>query len=333
VKALYIGAVVERTGKTMLTLGLAKNCPGKVGYFKPFKEDIIPVDDRLVDMDAFLMKRVLGLELDEESLSPCRYDLFRPTTMERLLKAYDKVKCDFDYMLIEGARIIQTGYLHDVSGLAFSEAVGADVILVTTSHPNGVERVGMLKRLMETYKLNFKGVILNQTDDPAIEALLNEKGISVLGSIPTIKELKYYRVKEVADALGADVIVGEEGLNRIVEEVTIGAMRPETAIKYLRRIAKKAVITGGDRSDIQIAALSTDTSCLILTGGLYPEKTVIAKAYEEQIPILLVRYDTATTAEMVEHLIARIDPEDQGKIDLITKVVREHIDLSRIWEK
>ncbi|MEM2979236.1 MAG: DRTGG domain-containing protein, partial [Methanomassiliicoccales archaeon] len=328
-KAIYLGAVVERAGKTMVSLGLAKNCPGRVGYFKPFKEDVISVDDRLVDMDAHLMKKALNLGQDEEALSPIRYDLFKPALMDKLLSAYERVKCECDYMLIEGARIIQTGYLHDVSGLAFSEAVGADVVLVSTSQPQAIESVGLLKRLMESYEVNFRGVILNKTDDPAYEALLAEKGIPVLGSIPTLRELKYYRVKEVADALGADVIVGEQGLDKIVEEVMIGAMRPETAIKYLRRVARKAVITGGDRSDIQIAALSTDTSCLILTGGLYPEKTVIAKAYEEQIPVLLVRYDTATTAEMVEHLIARIDPDDKPKIDCSAKPWREHVDLSK----
>ncbi|MBM4237839.1 MAG: phosphotransacetylase [Euryarchaeota archaeon] len=283
-------------------------------------------------MDAHLMKKALNLDLDEESLSPCRYDLFRPTTMDRVLKSYDKAKCDCDYMFIEGAHLIQTGYLHNVSGLAISEAVGAEVILVTTSQPQWLERVGMLKRLMEcAYKINFKGVVLNQTDDPAYEALLEEKGIKVIGSIPMMKQLKYFRVKEVAEALGADIVVGEEGLNKVVEEVTIGAMRPESAIKYLRRLAKKAVITGGDRPDIQMAALSTDTSCIILTGGFYPEKTVIAKAYEEQVPVLLVRYDTMTTAEMVEHLIARIDPDDQAKVDMITKVVRDHVDLDAIW--
>lgn len=332
-KSLYLGSVVEKAGKSMVTLGMAKNFPGKIGYFRPFKETLISTHNRVVDQDAYLMKRALNLEQDEDTLCPCTYDLFRGTTIDRISTCYGKAAVDADLMLVEGTRNIATGYTHHVSGFAISEAIGADVILVSTSKPSALDRIGMLKRLMENYKVNLAGVILNMTDDPAVESFLRDKGVNVLGSIPTIKQLKYFHVKEIAEALGAEVIVGDEdAMYKYVEEVTIGAMTPESAIKYMRRIPRKAVITGGDRSDIQMAALSTDTSCLVLTGGLYPVKTVIARAYEAEVPILVSRYDTMTTAELIEHLIARIDPDDEIEIDLIAKTVKDHVDLDRIWE-
>jgi len=333
-KSLYLGSVVEKAGKSMVALGMAKNFPGKVGYFRPFKETLISVHNRVVDQDAYLMKRALNLEPDEDTLCPCTYDLFKgTTTMDNVTNRYRKAALDIDLMLIEGTRNIATGYTHQVSGFAISEAVGAEVILVSTSKPSALDRIGMLKRLMENYKVNLAGVILNMTDDPATEAFLRDKGVNVLGSIPTIKQLKYFRVKEIAEALGAEVIVGDEdAMYKYVEEVTIGAMTPESAIKYMHRIPRKAVITGGDRSDIQMAALSTDTSCLVLTGGLYPAKTVVARAYEAEVPILLARYDTMTTAELIEHLIARIDPDDESEIDMIAKTVKDHVDLDKIWQ-
>lgn len=332
-KSLYLGSVVEKAGKSMVALGMAKNFPGKIGYFRPFKETLISTHNRVVDQDAYLMKRALNLEQDEDTLCPCTYDLFRGTTIDRISTCYGKAAVDADLMLVEGTRNIATGYTHHVSGFAISEAIGADVILISTSKPSALDRIGMLKRLMENYKVNLAGVILNMTDDPAIEVFLRDKGVNVLGSIPTIKQLKFFHVKEIAEALGAEVIVGDEdAMYKYVEEVTIGAMTPESAIKYMRRIPRKAVITGGDRSDIQMAALSTDTSCLVLTGGLYPVKTVIARAYEAEVPILVSRYDTITTAELIEHLIARIDPDDEIEIDLIAKTVKDHVDLDRIWE-
>jgi len=332
-KSLYLGSVVEKAGKSMVALGMAKNFPGKIGYFRPLKETLISTHNRVVDQDAYLMKRALNLEQDEDTLCPCTYDLFRGTTIDRISTCYGKAAVDADLMLVEGTRNIATGYTHHVSGFAISEAIGADVILISTSKPSALDRIGMLKRLMENYKVNLAGVILNMTDDPAIEVFLRDKGVNVLGSIPTIKQLKFFHVKEIAEALGAEVIVGDEdAMYKYVEEVTIGAMTPESAIKYMRRIPRKAVITGGDRSDIQMAALSTDTSCLVLTGGLYPVKTVIARAYEAEVPILVSRYDTMTTAELIEHLIARIDPDDEIEIDLIAKTVKDHVDLDRIWE-
>lgn len=332
-KSLYLGSVVEKAGKSMVALGMAKNFPGKIGYFRPFKETLMSTHNRVVDQDANLMKRALSLEQDEDTLCPCTYDLFRGTTIDRISTCYGKAAVDADLMLVEGTRNIATGYTHHVSGFAISEAIGAEVILVSTPKPSALDRIGMLKRLMENYKVNLAGVILNMTDDPAIEAFLRDKGVNVLGSIPTIKQLKYFHVREIAEALGAEVIVGDEdAMYKYVEEVTIGAMTPESAIKYMRRIPRKAVITGGDRSDIQMAALSTDTSCLVLTGGLYPVKTVIARAYEAEVPILVSRYDTMTTAELIEHLIARIDPDDEAEINLIAKTVKDHVDLDRIWK-
>lgn len=91
------------------------------------------------------------------------------------------------------------------------------------------------------------------------------------------------------------------------------------------------MITGGDRSDILMAALSTDTSCLILTGGLHPSKPVLAKAEDLQVPVLLVGHSTMATAEMVDSLIAKIDPDDTEKVELIADLVRRHVNTHAIW--
>jgi hypothetical protein len=331
VRSLFIGSVSERSGKTIVSLGLGSNAPGKVGFFKPFKETIVYARNRILDQDAYLMKRVLDIEIEEETISPCTYDIFRPVSMGKIMESYDKAREGCDTMIVEGTRDITTGYIHDVSGPAIAQAIGADMVLVGDSSPGALDKIAVMKNILEDYNIEFKGVILNMTDDPAVEVFLREKGIKVIGSIPSIEELKKFRVREIADTLGAEVIVGEENMDRLVEDMMVGAMTPESAIKYMRRVDRKALITGGDRSDIQMAALSTDTSCLILTGGLYPVKTVVSKAYEKGVPILLVRYDTLTAAEMVEHLIARIDPEDKAKINLISETVKNNIDLDLIW--
>ena len=62
----------------------------------------------------------------------------------------------------------------------------------------------------------------------------------------------------------------------------------------------KAVITGGDRPDIQLAAMETSTRCLILTGNIRPEAQIISRAEEEGIPILSTHHDTMTTIERIE---------------------------------
>lgn len=330
-RSLYLGSVVEKSGKSMITLGLAKNFQGQVGFFKPFKERLMREGDRVIDQDAYLMRHVLSLDKPEEVLCPFTYDVFRAARMEEVKAAYKKAACDCEMMLIEGTREVTTGYLNDVSGLAIAEATGSDLVLISTPEAAALDKIAMLYKLSEKYKINVKGVILNKTDDLSVANFLESKGIKVLGCVPHIPEMTYFTVKEVAEALSANVLVGEGHMDRVVEGVFIGAMTMETALKYMRRHRRKAIITGGDRSDIQLAALSTDTSCLILTGGMYPANQVVSKAYEKGIPILVTRYDTLATSEMVEHLIARIEPQDAEKVRLVEKAIADNVDLEAVF--
>lgn len=330
-RSLYLGSVVEKSGKSMVTLGLAKNFQGQVGFFKPFKERLMREGDRVIDQDAYLMRHVLNLDKPEEVLCPFTYDVFRAARMDEVKAAYRKAACDCEMMLIEGTREVTTGYLNDVSGLAITEATGSDLVLISTPEAAALDKIAMLYKLSEKYKINVRGVILNKTDDLSVANFLESKGIKVLGCVPHIPEMTYFTVKEVAEALSSNVLVGEGHMDRVVEGVFIGAMTMETALKYMRRHRRKAIITGGDRSDIQLAALSTDTSCLILTGGMYPANQVVSKAYEKGIPILVTRYDTLATSEMVEHLIARIEPQDAEKVRLVEKAIADNVDLEAVF--
>ena len=76
---------------------------------------------------------------------------------------------------------------------------------------------------------------------------------------------------EFYDILGGEILAAHDHLHLPVEDVVIGAMTTAGALTYLRRAANKAVILGGDRADLALAALETSTSVLILTGGLYPD--------------------------------------------------------------
>jgi hypothetical protein len=251
--------------------------------------------------------------------------------MEEILKRYERVKEGADAMLVEGTRDITTGCMGSVSGMAIANAINANVVLVSSAQLPALDKICMLRRLMDQYPLHFRGVILNQAEDLKMGRLIEKRGIKVLGSIPPMRELRAFRVREMAEALGAEVLNGERGMDEQVEKVMIGAMAPETALMYMRRMSRKAIITGGDRADIQLAALSTDTSCLVLTGGLYPPKPVVAKAYEVGVPILVTRHNTMEAAEMIDRLIARIDPDDKDKITKIADMVKRYVDLDEVW--
>lgn len=108
----------------------------------------------------------------------------------------------------------------------------------------------------------------------------------------------------------------------IVERYLIGAMTPDAVLRYFRASPRKAVITGGDRPDICLAALETDTSLLLLN-----------KAQERGVPVLLVPYGTYTTVNKLQDMAGKIKYGDKRRIKLAKQLVTEHVDWRGLLKK
>lgn len=162
--------------------------------------------------------------------------------------------------------------------------------------------------------------------------ILAERGYNTLGIIPEHRETTAPTVKDFLDALGGEVLAGEEGLEHVVEDIVIGAMAIESALGYLRRTANKAVITGGDRSEVALYALETSTAALILTGGLYPNVRVMARAEEKGIPVILVYHDTYTTIEKMSEVTRRLKATDQRAINIALQNIEKYCDWGSIFK-
>jgi BioD-like phosphotransacetylase family protein len=107
-------------------------------------------------------------------------------------------------------------------------------------------------------------------------------------------------------------------------------MDMDSALRVFRRIPRKAVITGGHRADIQLAALETDTRCLVLTGGVWPNEIILARAREKDVPILVVQEDTLFAVEKFENLLGRLRIREKEKIERGIGLVGENVDAGGI---
>ncbi len=86
---------------------------------------------------------------------------------------------------------------------------------------------------------------------------------------------------------------------------------------------KLAFITGGDRSDLIIAALNENISCLILTGFIQPDVSIIAEANAKKIPILLSPSDTFTTMRNLNRLLPGLQEDEIAKVlELMDKTMK-----------
>jgi BioD-like phosphotransacetylase family protein len=94
-----------------------------------------------------------------------------------------------------------------------------------------------------------------------------------------------------------------------------------------------AVVTGGDRTDIQLAALETSTQCLILTGHLPPAPTILSRAEDLEIPILSVDLDTLTTVEIIDRAFGQVRLHEPVKVQAINQMMAKHVNVDRLLTK
>ena len=59
-------------------------------------------------------------------------------------------------------------------------------------------------------------------------------------------------IAELNDGLGGEVLCAQDAMNKLVEYFVLGAMGVDSALKYSRQKANQAVLTGGDRAEIQL---------------------------------------------------------------------------------
>ncbi|UCC67872.1 MAG: hypothetical protein JSV79_12265, partial [Armatimonadota bacterium] len=122
----------------------------------------------------------------------------------------------------------------------------------------------------------------------------------------------------------------EKALDELIVHFVIGAMGVASAAKYFRQLADKAVITGGDRADIQLAALQTATKAIVLTGNMYPSGVIVKRAQQLAVPLLLAAEDTLTTVERIEQLTGRLRVREDAKVRRARALFQKHVDMERV---
>ncbi len=104
-----------------------------------------------------------------------------------------------------------------------------------------------------------------------------------------------------------------------------------TLMAKLKETDDKVVITGGDRSDIQLAALQTSTKCLILTGNLHPSPVIVDRARQIGVPIILVMDDTLTAVEKMEDVLGNMRVREGTKIARARELFEQNVDFDRLY--
>ena len=355
---LYITATEERSGKSVIVLGvmqMLKKELHRVAIFRPIIND--PAEDS-EDQDIKLILNYFNLDLDYEASYGCTlrvaYELINSGREDDLhdliLKKYSELADDYDFVLIEGTdfRGMDTTFESEINS-DIAANLGAPMLLISSGRKKSVEEmIRQVQVSIDSHKVKgntLVACIINRAPEGLTSKILSDirkryhpdEGLPFY-VIPENPALANPTVGDVARWLDGSVMYGAAGLNAIVGEYVVAAMRVENFLEYIS--PQCLVITPGDRSDIILASLSArssstypEVSGIVLTGGLVPSDT-IRKLIEgwsgSPVPIICVKGHTYRVIQQLYELYSHIEAGDRQRIATALGDFSKHVRVQEL---
>jgi hypothetical protein len=344
---ILVTSTAESTGKTAVALALAlaaKERGEDVGYMKPKGTRLQSSVGKTLDSDPMLARELLGLDAEMHELEPVVYsptfvqEVVRgredvPALRESVREAYESLAADHDRMVVEGGGLT-TGAAVDLTDADIAELLDARVVLVAPY--TEARDVDLVIDAAARFGDRLGGVLFNAVSDAAYDGLttdvvpfLESRGVRTYGTLPRVQELAGVTVSELATEVGARTLTEGAPTDGFVERFVVGAMGADEALSQFRRTRDAVLVTGGDRPDIQTAALEAPgIEAILLTGGFQPPAAVLGRAEEAGVPVLLVQTDTTTAIERLEDVVRAGRSRSDRTVHRMGELLRDYGDVS-----
>jgi BioD-like phosphotransacetylase family protein len=342
-KKILIASMREGSGKTSIIAGITTAVQKKYGYIKPLGDRLVYKRKKNIDHDAMVLLKLLKIDAEPDSISlgfthsKLRYKYDEKGIQNMLTTLADTIGQGRDVLFIEGGRDLAWGASVHLDSLSVARYLGARLILVVSGDGDRVsDDIQFIHDEVDTSKVDFGGIIVNKVQDVddfknSFLPPIKELGMKVLGVMPYRAQLTCFSMSMLADRFLARVIAGDQGLDNVVKHIFVGAMSTEESLRNpMFNKENKLLITSGDRSDMVIAALESDTVGVILTNNIVPPPNIISKATEKNIPLLLVPYDTYEVARQMDNFDALLTHDSKDKLKFLEQMVKDYVQIDAV---
>ena len=317
---IYVTSDVEGAGKTAFSTTLAKILSDKgqnVSLVRLSSSDKVNSENLENNIGIFKNLPFEIIHSDEKSAV-------------KLIKTLDKKN---DVAIIDG----YSG-LNNKLSIELTKILNPKIILVSQYNPN-LNILQLTSPAKDIFGDSLIGLIINKRTKhmgnhvaksliPSIEST----GIQALGVLPEDRRMLGLTVDQLKNHLNGIYtgFLNDSMKYYLIEHFLIGGLILDWGVHYFNTRANKAVISRGDRPDIQMSALSTPTSCLIATSGITPLEYVQYEAEQEEVPIIVVEKDTLSVAADLETIYQKCKFDHMLKLERFTQLVHANIDLQTI---
>lgn len=355
--SLYITGTEARSGKSAIVLGVMElllRKIHKVGFFRPI---IAGGHERDNNIHLIATYFNLGLPYDKMYGMTGREvtdlaALGKPLEIvERIIKKYNELKELCDFVVCDGTNYAASTAVYEFDiNAEISKNLSCPVLLVANAAGKTVDEavrdVDVALESLNEKKCSTLGTLLNRINpdyDTEIRRRLIDNPLmagKVLYAIPDKPALGRPTLAEVARALNADVLWGENDLSRHVHSFKIGAMQIQNLFSQTERGA--LIITSGDRADILVACMAVVASVsrkkisgVVLTGGIKPDDVIMdmIRTSPRMVPVLFVKEGTFEVATKINRIHTKISPTDERKITQLLALFEKSVDVDELEKK
>lgn len=357
-KAIYLATTEPNSGKSIVTLGMMQLLLGKtakVGYFRPIIDDFDK--DRMDDHIDTVLKHFEVDQKFEDSYAYTRSQVVQLKNLDKddeimgnIINKYKAIEDRFHIVVVEGTDFSGEGAIieWDINVL-IAKNLGIPAIIIANGMGKTVqELIGNVYMAYDSFREKGVEVLLTVANkvapvnlERAAVGLKNKLPKKVLiAAIPVNPILGNPTVKEIAQALSAKILFGENFINNQAGEFSVGAMQLRNYLTHLKK--DSLVISPGDRADIILGALQANISAnypnlsgIVLTGGLLPEASIIKliEGLSDIIPIISVADGTFSVTNRIGTIKPRIYPENKVKITTSIQEFDKYVPTNELAER
>jgi phosphate acetyltransferase len=327
---------------------------GKVAYFRPIIADL---DSGIQDNHIETVLKHFNLpQTYEQSYGFKKNELVRllnegstNSIIDKIIEKFKYLESRYNFVLVEGSDFSdEVSFIEMDLNVLIAKNLGIPVVIVGSGKGKTLENYSSQIHLTyDTFKereVEVIGVIANKVHETNLQevkfAMQKELPDVIVSVIPRVDSLAKPTVKEIVQALEAEVLFGGAMLNNKTGKFSVGAMQLRNFLNHLSE--DTLVITPGDRADVILGTLQAHESAnypnisgIVLTGGLAPDQNVLRliDGLGAVLPILLVREGTFAVTNKIGSIQSKIYSDNKDKIFKSIQVFEEHMDLEGFMEK
>lgn len=354
--ALYVGAVARSVyvaglgpggGKSTVALGLAELLSRRVeriGVFRPL------VAGEGSDATLTLLRERYRIDLPDDQLYGASYaeaaelvaDGRREELISRIVGRYRELERRCPAVLVIGSDFDDAA---DNGGLprelAFNARLATEFGSVVVAIVDGIRREGTevaaavrsayhsLTELGATVLAVLANRVTTQVDPPQLPVPVY--------TIPEIPAVSAPTVAEVADALDAGVLAGDDtALNRDVLDFVVGAAHVPVLLDHL--VDGALVITPGDRADLLVAVSAAHAAGLVSLAGVAltlgeqpdPRAMRLVERLGTNLAVLSVPADSFHAVSAAARIAGRPSPDNPRKVEAALGAFESSVDTAEL---